>query len=294
MKLVNKKVTHGTFGEGKVIDCDDSYIKIKFPEGDKKFIFPDAFKEYITFIDENANDLVNKENEKKDAIIREEERQLQKEQEAREERLKQEKILEQERQYILEQKKLLKSGKVHSKIQSVFWCEKDEDEEIFKDWQVFTGKIKSGKNKGEPRKFPRMNQNSACLITKRQGKMKEEERQILGLFMAEESFNGRKLEDGYIKAHPDYRIQLTEEESKNMLFWNYYIDEKAPESTTWNSGRQRYYDNIWTAQILRDIVELRENPEEKQYAKDFLEYFCKINIINIDDLPLADGVLMNV
>lgn len=293
MDLVNKKVTHKTFGEGEVIDYNDSYIKINFEEGDKKFIFPDVFKEYITFIDQSANDLVNEKNEKKDAIIREEERLLREEQARQEEVLKQERILEQERLYIIEQKKLLRSGAVHSKIQSVFWCEKDEEEEIFKDWQVFTGKIKSGKNKGEPRKLPRMNQNSVCLITRREGKMKEEDRQILGLFMTEESFDGRKCEDGYIKAHPKYRIQLSEEESEKMLFWNYYIDEKSPESTTWNSGRQRYYDNIWTAQILRDIVELREKPEEIEEAKAFFEHFCKVNIINIDDLPVADGVLMS-
>lgn len=294
MNLVNKKVSHKTFGEGRVIDYDDSYIKINFEEGEKKFLFPDAFKDYITFIDESANDLVNKKNEVKDAEIREEERLIQEEKERQELILKEEKALEEERKYIIEQKKRLKSNIVHSKIQSVFWCEEGEEEEIFKDWQVFTGEIKSGKNKGKPRKLPRMNQNSVCLITRRQGKMKEEERQILGLFMADESFDGRKCEDGYIKAHPKYRIQLTEEESEKMLFWNYYIDEKSPESTTWNSGRQRYYDNIWTAQILRDIIELKEDPKEIEEAKAFFEEFCRVNIINPEKLPVADGVLMNI
>ena len=64
MDLVNKKVMHKTFGEGNVIKFDDLYIKINFKSGDKKFIFPDAFKNYITFIDEKATNLVNEKIEK--------------------------------------------------------------------------------------------------------------------------------------------------------------------------------------------------------------------------------------
>lgn len=51
MDLVNEKVMHKTFGEGNVIALNDLYIKINFKTGDKKFVFPDVFKNYITFID---------------------------------------------------------------------------------------------------------------------------------------------------------------------------------------------------------------------------------------------------
>lgn len=283
MDLVNKKVMHGTFGKGNVIKHDDSYIKINFKSGDKRFSFPGVFKDYITFIDERANSLVNKkieieeERQKREQLIREEER-----------------ALEREQRLIAIQQKSRRGRKVHPKIQSVFWCEPEEEEEIFTEWKVFTGKIKSGKNKGEPRRLARMTQNSACLITTRQDDMKEKDRRILGLFMANETFDGRSCEDGYITAHSKHRIKLSEEESEKILFWNYYADNESSSRTVWKSGRQRYFDNIWMAQILRDIVDLRDKPEEKKAVQDFLEYFCKINTINQNEIPSPNGALMQV
>nr|WP_300006161.1 hypothetical protein [Tissierella sp.] len=282
MDFVNKKVTHEIFGKGSVVNCSDSYIKINFESGDKRFSFPDAFSEYITFTDEDATDIVNKKIE-----IREEEREKEKI------ILEKERALEQERQDIINQNKRIKSGKVSSEIQSVFWIRDDEKEEVFEEWKVFTGKIKSGNKKGEPRKLPRMNKSSACLLTERGEDVDEADRKILGVFMVNDFFDGRNCEDGWIKAHPNYRLQLTEEESEKMLFWNYYVDKKSSEKTIWNSGNQRYFDNIWMAQILFDIVNLRAgDEEEKEYAQAFFEYFCKVNFINKDELPKPNGALM--
>lgn len=281
MDLVNKKVMHETFGKGNVINYDDSYIKINFKSGDKKFSFPDVFKRYITFNDEKATNLVNKKIKREEEKRRKEELILEKE-----------KALERELRYITNQKKSTKSKKTYPNIQSVFWCE-SEEEEIFTEWKVFTGRIKSGKEKGEPRRLARMNENSACLITRRKDNMPEENRQILGMFMVNESFDGRLCEDGYITAHPKYRIHLSEQESEKILFWNYYRDKKSCNKTVWRSGRQRYFDNILMAQILQDIIKLKEKPEEKKYVQDFFEYFCKINIINQNKLPNANGALIH-
>ena len=43
MDLVNEQVMHKVFGRGKVVKCNNSFIKIDFPVGKKKFVFPDAF-----------------------------------------------------------------------------------------------------------------------------------------------------------------------------------------------------------------------------------------------------------
>lgn len=290
MDLVNKKVIHETFGKGSVTNYDDSYIEINFKSGDKRFSFPDAFKEYIAFTDEEATRIINKKIEKKEEERKQEEIILRHEEALEIERL----AFEEEQRYIEIQKKRIRSNVVHSKIQSVFWCDPEEEEEIFSEWEVFTGKIKSGKNKGQPRQLARMNENSACLITRRTDDMSEKNRQILGAFMADESFDGRLCEDGNIVAHPEYRIHLTEEESEKMLFWNYYSDEKAGNETLWKSGRQRYFDNVWMAQILRDIVTLREGSEEEGEAQAFFEYFCKVNFINEDKLASPSGALINI
>lgn len=281
MDLVNKKVVHITFGEGNIVDQNDSYINIDFESGIKKFTFPDVFGEYITINDEKYASLI-----KEKLKIKEEEQRI--------EKIKQEKekILELERRRIEEEAKRTQGRKIHPKLQSVFWCEPDEIDEIFTEWKVFTGEIKSGKKEGEPRKLARMNQKSACLLTCRDEDMDEEDRYIIGLFMTDRAFDGRTCEDGYIPAHPDYRIRLSKEESEKMLFWNYYVNKTSPENTTWNSGRQRYFDNIWLAQILQDIISLREDPKEKKKVKKFLEYFNKMNRIDKDEIPEPEGALM--
>lgn len=280
MSLINQRVTHKTFGEGNVVNYDDSYIKVDFESGAKKFVFPDAFAKYITLTDQRMAHLMNKKlqelkkERKKEALIRE-----------------RQKAIEREKRYILEQKKRAKTRKIHPQLQSVFWCRPEEEDRVFTEWKVFIGNIKSGERKGQPRRLARMNQSSACLLTRREPHMPEEDRCIIGAFMAEEGFNGRLRMDGYIPAHPKYRIRLSERESEKMLFWNYYVNNRFPNNITWNSGRQRYFDNIWMAQILRDIVSLKEDPEEKKNAQLFLEYFCRINDINENKIPKAEGAL---
>ncbi|NMA96387.1 MAG: malate synthase [Clostridiales bacterium] len=283
MNLVNKKVTHEIFGVGNVITYNDSVIKINFKSGEKKFVFPDAFGKYIAFVDKKATEIVNKKLEAKEEERKKEELIL-----------KEKRAIEQRRRYIESQKRLAKDGDAKSKAQSVFWCKEGEEDEIFTEWKVFTGKFKSGKRKGQPRKLARMSRNSACLITRRTDDMLEEDRQILGAFMANELFDGRRCEDGYITSHPEYRIQLSEEESEKMLFWNYYTNTASSSRIVWNSGRQRYFDNIWMAQILKDIINLREGSEDQKDAQAFLEYFCKVNLINQNELPDANGALMQL
>lgn len=280
MNLVDKEVIHRTFGRGNVANYNDSYVKVEFESGAKRFVFPDAFGKYIKLVDEKAADLVKRKIEEKEKERRKEAIRLEKE-----------RALEQERLRILEEKKRIRSRRIHPSIQSVFWCEEGEEDDIFTKWSVFTGEIKSGDRKGQPRRLARMNQNSGCLLTKRDSNMKEEDRRILGVFMADEGFNGRRCEDGYIPAHPRYRIRLSDQESEKMLFWNYYINKRFPHRMTWNSGRQRYFKNMWMAQILRDIVSLRKDVEGEEEAKQFFEHFCKINRIDEEELPRPNGAL---
>lgn len=281
MNLVNKKVVHGTFGKGNIISCDEDYVEIDFESGTKKFVFPDVFGKYMTIADEKASELVKKEIKKSEA-----------ESEKEALKIKEENMLARERRQALAQKKGIQSGKANPELQSVFWCDSEEEEEIFTRWSVFVGEIKSGAKKGEPRRLARMNHKSACLITKRDSDMEEEDRQILGVFMAGENFNGKLNEDGYIAAHPQYRLRLSEEESQKMLFWNYYKDKKFPARMTWNSGKQRYFDNLWMAQVLQEIVSLRAETEGQEEVQLFFEYFCKTNRINRDELPKPSGSLV--
>lgn len=281
MNLIDKKVMHKSFGKGNIVDQDDEFVTIDFDKETKKFVFPDAFGKFLKLKDDSAQATL------KQAITKFEAKQEQLEKEREEEQAQ--RILEQQRKNEL--KKLLKNHRLHEKSQLVFWLEDTEEEQAFADWQVFAGEIRSGKNKGNPNKPVRLHQNSLVLLTKRDDEEDENERKIVGLYMVEETFIGRLAEDGLIPAHSELRLKLTGEEAEDMLFWNYYINEKYPHRMTWNTGKYRYFDNIWAAQILRDIVSLKKDPNEKQLAEEFFLHFCKMNQLEPNEIPEPNGAL---
>jgi hypothetical protein len=282
MNLINKKVTHKHFGMGSVVKQSDSFIEINFATENKKFIFPDVFGEHLKLHDQNAAVTLEK-------VIQNREMERKQEEWEREE---EKKLQRKEREIRLEHEKLMKDHKLHPQSQMVFWCDTDEQTSSFSEWKVFSGEIKSGKNKGQPNKPVRMHQNSACLLTARNSGMHEKDRRILGVYMVNEEFIGKLCEDGYIPAHSEYRLKLSEQESEQMLFWNYYLNEKYPNKTTWNTGKYRYFDNLWMAQILRDLISLKSNPEEQELAQRFFEHFCKMNQIRAQELAEPNGALM--
>ncbi len=278
---------HKVFGEGIVISCDDSYVEIgfpSFPSENKMFLFPDAFGTYLKLVDEKAATAIGK-------LVQ------QSKQESEREFLQHQRLRvlqEEDRRRVLEQERLAKKRKtyrLHPRSQSVFWCETDEEDSIFTSWAVFTGVIESGLKKGRPKRLAQINQNSACLLTVRESDIPERKRRVLGAFMVSEDFSPKRCDDGYIPAHPKYRLRLSAQESEKVLFWNYYINKRYPHKITWNTGRHRYFDNIWMAQILKDIAALRKGTEDEESAEQFLQYFCQMNRISKEDIPEPVGAL---
>ncbi|MFS0575672.1 malate synthase [Sporosarcina sp. 179-K 3D1 HS] len=277
MNLINEEITHKVFGEGNIVDHEGSIITIDFNEDIKKFVYPDAFGKFITLNDRNTAKSLKK-------IL------LKKEMEEEElDRQRAEKI---ERQVLEQQRReRLKNHKIHESSQLVFWLDEEEQQNVFTDWQVSTGMIQSGKNKGQPNRVARLGPNSAVLLTARESDQPETERRILGLYLVEETYSGNLGDNGMIPSHAEFRIELTEQEAEKMLFWNYYINQNYPHRTTWNSGKHRYFDNVWTAQILQDIIALQTDDEHIKKSKNLLEYFCQMNAIDMDNIPEASGAL---
>lgn len=282
MNLINKEVSHRRFGKGSIVKHNDSFIEISFTTESKKFLYPDAFGKYLKLHDEEAANSVKKVLQKKEMKQKIEEQKKEEELELR----------QKEYQRRLEHEKLMKNHKLHPASQMVYWCDEEDQTTALEEWKVFTGLVKSGKNKGTPNKPSRLHRNSACLLTAREANKPEQERRILGLYMVKDNFIGKLCEDGYIPAHSEYKIQLTEQESDQLLFWNYYVNEKTPEKVTWKTGKYRYFDNMFMAQILQDIISLKTNPEEKELAQRFFEHFCKMNNILEEEVPKPNGVLM--
>ncbi|WP_099364451.1 malate synthase [Fredinandcohnia onubensis] len=282
MNLINKKVTHKRFGMGSIVEHNDSSIEIHFESENKKFVFPDVFEKHLKMHDKSIANSLEKMIQEKEMERKEEE--SKKEEERKLHRKKQELRLEYE--------KLMKNHKLHPESQMVFWCDPEEQNRSLSEWKVFSGEIKSGTNKGKPNKPIRLHQNSAVLLTEIDDSKPEKDRRILGVYMVKEGFIGKLCEDGYIPAHSTYRIQLSEQESEQMLFWKYYVNEKHPHKMTWNTGKYRYFDNLWMAQILLDIVSLKSDPKERELAQQFFEHFCKMNQLTEQELQKPNGALM--
>ncbi|GEM_PF-211301 len=294
MNLINKQVTHDSFGIGSVVGHTNSCVVIHFESGEKKFIYPDAFGKYLTLVDQHAADLVNLINQKREEKLTQEIL-MQKLCKIEVLKLQKEKVLQhQEQQSLLQREKLLKKLKIHASSQVVFGYEAKDLDRVFTEWKVFTGVTKSGKKAGQINCPMRLSQNSACLLTSKKPGRPEKDRRIAGFFMVNEGFIGKMCEDGYIPAHPEYRLHLTEQESKKMLFWNYYANEKLPQKMTLSSGIYHYFNNICMAQILRDIVSLRNETPKQEDAQNFFEYFCHINQIIEKELPKSNGALKRI
>ncbi|NUU74332.1 hypothetical protein [Paenibacillus xylanilyticus] len=89
MELISQKVMHVRFGEGCVVSKTENRIGIHFsdPIGQKVFIFPDAFVQYLWMHDPNVQEyVISQYYQKQKEIEAEKQRnlQLQKEEEERE------------------------------------------------------------------------------------------------------------------------------------------------------------------------------------------------------------------
>lgn len=283
MGLINHEVRHNVYGKGIITKYNDSFVEISFSpktSGIKKFIFPDAFGIYLEPVDQKTSDLIG------------EIKQGKRKKEAEKNELKRKKL-----QLRLEKEKRAletMASKVHPASQSVFWCEPEELNSIFINWEVFAGTIQSGQRQGEARHLARMKQNSTCLITTKNPGEPEATRRIIGIFMMNPYADPNELKNGTIKAHSRYRVHLEDQISEKMPFWNYYVDEKAPEKIRWKAGRHRYFDNIIMAKILRDVVNFTNDPLMKRRAQHFYDHFCKMNNLEKDEIPAPNGPLMQI
>jgi len=277
VNLINEEITHKVFGNGSIVDHNESVITVDFNDGIKKFVYPDAFGKFIKLNNRNTAKTLQKITAKiemeKEALER------------KREEVNAQQALEQQH------REKLKNHKIHESSQIVLWLNEEEQQNVFTDWRVSTGNIQNGKNKGQPNRAARLHPNSACLLTARVSDQPETERRILGLYMVNETFFGDFSDDGMVPTHTEFRIQLTEQEAAKMLFWNYYINKNYPQRMTWNSGKFRYFDNVWTAQILKDIIALKTDNENIQQAEKFLKYFCQMNLLDVDNIPEANGAL---
>jgi hypothetical protein len=343
MDLINMKVSHKIFGDGIIIKNDDSYITVKFSEGEKKFGYPNAFDGYLSTEDTEFNNKVKEEieaiirleEEKKEEIAKKEKENL--EVATRKEEKKERKVKVYPRENIAFKCNYCDGGKSDKEIgfngvcsneiiknnieiEQRTWCSSKESDclsylnreisrleldsihndggyvcyesQMLREWKAMAGIVQRGERAGQPMKLNKVQNNSLCVLTTRLPNTREEDRFIFGVFLVDENYEGDNFEEGYVSTKSKYKIKLSPKEAEGMLFWSYHANENQSEVARWSSGLHRYFNDEQAIQILRDLALIKEGTEDEELAEEFLQYFARINGIDIDSVTEKNGALM--
>lgn len=159
------------------------------------------------------------------------------------------------------------------------------------DWTAFAGTILKGDRKDEPKKIRNIHLNSLAVLTTREPHVPEKGRIVFGVFLVGDADEGDNRETGFVKCTSKYHIDLSPDEASKIKFWDYHANDTNPETPSWGQGLYRYTSDIEATQILQAIVDVKQAPSEKAFAKEFLNHFCKINGIDINAIPQPNGAL---
>lgn len=268
-ELKNKSVRHKLWGTGIITAVEEKSVTIDFNGEEKKFVYPDAFKKFLTIEDDNIRKKTAAVIEEKDRIEEEES-----ERKARERRVE-EKRLEVERARKARDKK---SGKqINNEHNVAFKTVITECGARFDDWTIRAGKDINGVSK----RIRHMEPNSIAVLTLTAGGMRESDRLIYGVFLVDEVFEGNNYREGFIKSSPKYRIRLVGDEMINMKFWDFYTNPNTPDSIKWGIGAFRYLDDKTAEKILAAIAEVKKGTDDEALAAELLEYYRKTHAYTI-------------
>ena len=148
------------------------------------------------------------------------------------------------------------------------------ESQFFRDW---TAGIGVDEVTQKPRNIgkDKLIDNGLCIMTSVYEKGKEETRFIFAVFIIKDVFYGDTKHEGYVSAGSKDKqlvIMLTKQEAEKISYWKYYSN--GDDSIRWSSNLYRFIDNEDAARILRDIVDVKQDPEEKDHAKIVLKEFC--------------------
>ena len=161
-------------------------------------------------------------------------------------------------------------------------------------WTAGAGIIQNGDKKGKGMAIKDARANSLAALTTKIPKSYEKDRLIFAVFLIDENYEGDSKGEGYVGANPKYRIQLSLDEARKLKFWDYYFNLNKPEKIVFGSGLHRYLEDVQAAQVLNKICEIKKGTLEEELSKEFLEYYCSIKNLDIDNIPMPNGALQRV
>lgn len=252
MQLQGQTVRHKLFGNGVIEGFSNEIITVKFAQGSKRFIYPDAFTRFLML--ENAA--------------------MQKEIRQKCDRLRQEEEAEKKREYKeRESRWKIRAMKIMPESQAAFHVENEDAAKIIRCGELSTGCYLSGKSKGEPRVPIRLKPNSACLLTGLPGSGEERDRIISGALMVKEDFWGKQFRNGIVECHGKYKITLPS--GSVLRYWNYF--QHGQLYPRWGRVAFQYFSNDIMLEILLDMAKILADTEQEAVANEFYQYFCAMN-----------------
>ena len=158
------------------------------------------------------------------------------------------------------------------------------ESQMLRNWAAYAGFALTKQNHLRPLKLNQVRMNGLAVLTTRLPYMEEKDRFIFAVFLADKAFPGDDIDAGFVSCDNKYKISLTKDEAKKLLFWDYYHNENAPEKTMWGQGLQRYLTNKQSVDILKAIVSIKKGTDDETFAQEFLEHFCDINRIELSNI----------
>jgi len=165
------------------------------------------------------------------------------------------------------------------------------ESQMLKLWRAYAGINQTGRNKGKPMTLKNVRSNSLAILTTRLPYDNDENRFVFAVFLVHENYEGDNKEEGYVGANPNYKIQLTLNEAKQVKFWDFYYNRNKPELIKFGSGLHRYLSDVQAAQILKKICEVKKGTKDEIFANKLLDHFCTIKEIVMEDLSSPNGAL---
>lgn len=158
------------------------------------------------------------------------------------------------------------------------------------DWKAEAGEDRNGVRGARARRIANVSKDClAVLTTELPGMENGSDRVIFGVFITGVVDEGDEFQAGFVQVKENYYIELTPEECKKMKFWHYYKNAQNPSVVQWGTGLYRYMKDGACARILQDIVEIKQDPQQKAHAEKVLKEYCRIKGLDLNKIPQANG-----
>jgi hypothetical protein len=185
-------------------------------------------------------------------------------------------------------------GKFYEVTKSEFSKSVCYESQMLEIWNAGAGITQNGDEKGKPKSLRNVKVNSLALLTTKLPHAEDEDRFIFAVFLIDENYAGDNKNQGYVGANPKYRMQLSIDEAKKLKFWDYYFNINKPDKVKLGSGLHRYFTDVQSVQVLKKICEIKKGTPEEELSKEFLEYYCTIKKLDINNIAIPNGTLQRI